>query len=84
MEFIKDFLSEYYPWVLMALGGGTSFFIPLTREIWMIILRAFLTRRAIIRLFIHFGDWLVNLTETPIDNELWVEARKRLLEELRS
>jgi hypothetical protein len=83
MDFIKDFLEQYYPYVLALFAGGTSFFIPLTREIWIIILRAFITKKAIIRVFIHLGDYAVKQIPGTIDDELWAEAKKALIEELK-
>jgi hypothetical protein len=82
MDYIKDFVIEYYPWVLAALAGGTSFLFPITKQIWVIILRAFLTKKALIRVFIHVGDYVVAQTKTDIDNELWAEAKKALVKEL--
>ena len=83
MEFIKDFLADYYPYLLALFAGGSSFFIPLTRQIWIIILRAFITKKAIIRVFIHLGDYAVDQIPGTIDNELWAEAKKKLIEELK-
>ncbi len=83
MELIKDFLAEYYPYVLALFAGGTSLFIPLTRQIWIIILRAFITKKAIIRIFIHLGDYAVDKIPGTIDNELWAEAKIKLIEELK-
>jgi len=83
MDFIKEFLAEYYPYLLALFAGGTSFFIPLTRQVWIIILRAFITKKAIIRLFIHLGDYAVKRIPGTIDDELWAEAKRALIEELK-
>ena len=83
MDFVREFLAEYYPYVLAVFAGGTSFFIPLTRQVWIIILRAFITKKAIIRLFIHLGDYAVKQIPGTIDDELWSEAKKALIEELK-
>jgi len=83
INFVQDFLTQHYPWVLALFAGGTSFFIPLTRQIWIIILRAFITKKAIIRVFIHLGDYVVTKIPGNIDNELWAEAKKALIEELK-
>ena len=81
-EWMMEFVKQYYPYIAGLFVGGTSFLIPLTRELWIIILRSFITRKAIIRIFIHFGDWLVSLSNTKIDDELWGDARKSLIEEI--
>lgn len=83
MDFVREFLAEYYPYVLAVFAGGTSFFIPLTRQVWIIILRAFITKKAIIRLFIHLGDYAVKQIPGTVDDELWSEAKKALIEELK-
>jgi len=83
MDFVREFLAEYYPYALAVFAGGTSFFIPLTRQVWIIILRAFITKKAIIRLFIHLGDYAVKQIPGTIDDELWSEAKKALIEELK-
>ena len=83
VDFLKDFLADYYPWILALFAGGSSFLFPMTKQIWVIILRAILTKKAAIRVFIHVGDWVVKLTKTTIDDELWAEAKKALIEELK-
>ena len=83
MDFINDFVARYYPYLLGLLVGGTTFIIPMTKEVWIIILRAMISRKAIIRVFIHFGDYLVDLIPGTVDNELWAEAKKALVEELK-
>ena len=82
MEAIQQFILDHIEWFIAAFAGGTSFFIPMTREIWIIILRAFITKKAIIRIFIHFGDWLVEQIPGTVDDELWADARKALLAEI--
>jgi hypothetical protein len=83
MDFIKDFLTEHYLWVIALFAGGTTFLFPMTKGIWVIILRAMVSRKAIIRIFIHFGDYLVSVIPGTVDNELWAEAKKALIEELK-
>ena len=83
MDFVKDFIGQYYPYLLGLFAGGTSFFIPLTRQVWIIILRAFITKKAIIRVFIHLGDSAVKQIPGTIDDELWAVAKAELIEELK-
>ena len=83
LELIKGFLVDNYVYVLGFVAGGSSFLLPVTKQIWVIIFRAMLTKKAAIRVFIHIGDWVVDQTKTSIDNELWVEAKKALIEELK-
>lgn len=82
MDFVKEFVAQYYPYLLGLFAGGTSFFIPLTRQVWIIILRAFITKKAIIRVFIHLGDYAVKQIPGKIDDELWAEAKAALIKEL--
>jgi len=83
MDFVKEFIANYYPYLLGLFAGGTSFFIPLTRQVWIIILRAFITKKAIIRVFIHLGDYAVKQIPGTIDDELWAVAKHELIEELK-
>ena len=83
MDFIKDFILEHIWYFVALIAGGTTFLLPMTKEIWIIILRAMISRKAIIRVFIHFGDYLVGIIPGTVDNELWAEAKKALIEELK-
>ena len=83
MDFVRELISQYYPYLLGLFAGGTSFFIPLTRQVWIIILRAFITKKAIIRVFIHLGDYAVKQIPGTIDDELWAVAKEELIKELR-
>jgi hypothetical protein len=83
MDLIKQFILDNIWYFVALFAGGTTFLVPMTKEIWIIILRAMISRKAIIRVFIHFGDYLVTLIPGTVDNELWAEAKKALIEELK-
>jgi hypothetical protein len=79
---MNDFVNANWEWLLGVLGFVISYALPTTRVFWVIILKAFLTEAAFIRVFIWFGDKLVASTKNSLDNTLWRPAREALIKKM--
>ena len=83
---LEDFLVDNWGWMGAALTALVTFFIPGTRSAWNVIFRtvvgALLTKKALIKVVMYFGDKLVNSTKTNLDNAVWIDVREALIKEL--
>jgi hypothetical protein len=83
METITQFITDNWPTITTALAAFiATFLIPGARQIWPIIFRALVTRRAVIQAILYLVDPIIKSSKSKLDDTLWAPVKKALMDEL--
>ena len=79
---MEQFFTEHWEWLAGIIGILMTYLVPGLRWLWVLLFKSLVTKRALIKVVLYFGDDLVKSKKTNLDDAIWVDVRKALMKEL--